>query len=1048
MLLLIPSYSIEDFSVNRVDAEANQILSAWSALYHPALIERAESLPSYANASNPPEITDAELIVIPPCCEHLAPEDWLREKSETHKIIRHESDRETIVAEALKALQLEEHGFDEPFVETFLAVGTNYVLSELLTRQLRYMSMLDEYKLKENAMEALKYRREGNIEQSEEFLRQMFEQLQQSREYFYPMQAYFLELVLTAPTTLGEKLRETLDENLPQSDNDAKATNLVLTISQLKRMKAEHGETLNAVKRAAAESRLEIVGDPLENSPLAMLATPDLVERLMRGTEYYHDMIGVRPVAFMREQPEFLAVTPSLLLRAGYQGTLLYATNGWRIAEKRHSMLRWESPDGRKIGAITRYPSDANSNETFLQLPQELGRMLEGDNVPTVALAHYPKHTRRWLKDLKIAHRYAQVFGEFFSLSGYFKASQYSGLTKQLDESLFAKSKQLARASEQKLPNPVSTWSDYHQLSQRCQTLLTMTTLTASVAGKKMRTLEKTWKENKAFLTKADRLCRWYYRQLFNDPLFQEETLNERSILDFRDALLKPDCPPNYLTNEFAAFLTSTQPEELREKNKSVDSMIPEDWGYLFVNPFVATRKVLYGKIYVEIPPMGYTWIPNETTNQEESVKETPSQKSPIKKLLGGLFGGKKKAPQIAEYIENDGYYLRNEFFEMRIDATTGAVASLFYYNQRGNRLAQQLAFRFPEEIRKTDARPSADGNAGYSIMTADKFEIDADNPMRATLQVNGRLMHFDGSEIATFEETISVTRGSKTVQFDITIEPVKNPVGNAWDAYFASRFAWENAGYEPFVGIASGRHACLTKFVEAPYFFDVRDETQSLTILANGLPFHRRTSNTRVDTILITENEQRRTFRIDVVLDTDCPFAQALEQLTPPLMVRSPKPKNPTAWLFTHNAKNVVLMRCEPLFDETPAMPTPQNPDSELQNATQETTLQKTTSEEKKNRIENGWRFPKLADLLPDLEALNNESMDSDKSRQLTGLRLYFLETEGRSAETTFRSFRPIRQALTLDFEFNEEKKLDATDDRVCFSIGTHEFLLMEIRF
>ncbi|MDR1382731.1 MAG: hypothetical protein LBJ67_02615 [Planctomycetaceae bacterium] len=1058
MLLLIPSYSIEDFSVDRVDTEANQILSAWSALYHPALLERAGGLPSYANASNPPEVVDAELIVIPPCCEHLVPENWLLEKSETHKIIRHESDRETIIAEALKAIQLEEHGFDKPFVETFLAVGTHYVLSELLTRQLRYMSMLDEYKLKENTLEAIKCRREENFDKSEDFLRQIFEQLQQSREYFYPMQAYFLELLLTAPTTLGEKLRETLNENIPQSSDDAKAVNLVLTISQLKQMTAEHRETLEAVQLAAAESRLELVGDPLESVPIAMLAASDLVERLMRGTEYYHDMIGVRPVAFMREQPEFLAVLPSFLSRAGYQGALLYTTDGWQIAEKRHSMFRWESPDGRKINTITRYPNDANSNETFLQLPQGLGRMLEGDNVPTVTLAHYPKYMRRWLNDLKIAHRYAQVFGQFFSLSGYFKASQYSGLTKQLDESLFAKSKQLARASEQKLSNPVSMWSEYHQITQRCQELITLATLTACVAGKKIGADDeslKLWNAIRTFLARADQFRRRYYRQLFNDSLLPKETSEEESWEDFEKFSTKWDCVFAEIKRTFTKFLTGMTTKQWNEMITKLDedSSMPENWGYLFINPLVTARKFLHDKTYLEIPPMGYTWVPNSSTEQEATAKETSVPKSPMKKLLSGLFGGKPKVPQMAEHIENEGYYLRNEFFEMRVDETTGVVASLFYYNQRGNRLAQQVAFRFPEEIRKTDTRPSTDGNVGYSIMATDKIESFADST-RASLLIKGRLMHFDGSKIATFEERITVTRGSKTVRFHIKIDPITNPVGNAWDVYFAARFAWENVAYEPFVGIVSGRHACLTKFVEAPYFFDVRDETQSLTILANGLPFHRRTSDTRVDTILITENERQQTFSIDVVLDADCPFVRSMEQLTPmqPLIIRSPKPKNPTAWLFTHDTKNVVLMRCEPLFDEMPIAQketqTTQNTESESQNAPQETISPKTTPEETKNRIENGWRFPNLADLLPDLETLNNENADPHQSRQLTGLRLYFLETEGRRVKTTFRSFRPIRQARTLDFEFNEEKKLDAMGDQASFSIGSHEFLLMEIRF
>ena len=1072
MILLLPSYSIEDFSVDRIDLEANEILSAWSALYHPALIEDANRLPSWESASNPSK-NEYELLVVPPCCEHLPPVGWLDEKQEQCVVIRHESEREAIVQQALAGLQLEEHGFEDWFVDAFLAMGTHYILSELLTRQLRYMSMLDEYQLKEKALKAIKAYREGNMDDARSMLQQMFEQLQQSREYFYPMTAYLIDLVLTAPTTLGEKLYETLGEN--------RQVNLVMPLSSLKKVEKENSALAERIREETAASRLELAGDPLEGVPLSHLVMTDLVEQLMRGTEYYRDVTGTRPVAYMRKQADFISALPSLLLRAGYMGVLLYTTDGWQTPEKRHSLLRWGTSDGRKIGAISRYPSDANTSETFLQLPKKLGRMLEGDYAPTVTFAHYPKHARRWLNDLIVAAQYAPVFGRFHSLSGFFKASKYTGETKPLGEALYAKSRQLVEAVEKKRPNPVSSWADYHQLMQRCQQIATLATLTANVVGKKSDVPSQAFAEAREFLESFDVTKRLHDRQLYGDMDAKQPTVN------LSDSAVEADRVIARLSGYLRAALTAT----------SVD-----DLGYLLLNPSPHSRNMLIDvsdlpvpptvrketasqtspvlmardngsckEAIVEVPPFGYAWVGCDPAtlhlDQTESTPE-PSRPTIAKKVLG-LFGGKKETtpPSLAERIEGEGYFLRNEFFELRVDETTGAVVSLFYHNTRGNRLAQQLAFRFPENVRKQDARPAKDGNTGYSIMAADHIEIVANGPLHVALKIAGRMMHFDGSVVATFEQTITVTRGSKIVRFDITITSTTLPGDSPWDSYYAARFAWGNAGYEPYIGIMSGRHNSLTKYVEAPYFVDLRDETQSLTVFGHGLPYYRRTSDTRFDTILITTGEQRRSFRIDVAVDTPNPMAVAQELMTPhePLVIRSPKPKIPTAWLFSFDAKNIVLLKCEPLFDEI-WQPTAKQIDNVSANDASSTTASPTgeisdynamsepgygydgvyspeyqqpiaeAEKEPRNNLDEGWHFPPLADSL------------RDNGRPLTGMRLWLLEAEGQRTELKFRSFRPVKAARVVDFELNEEKTLTITDDRVTIPFAAHEFLPVEIRF
>ncbi|MCL2120437.1 MAG: hypothetical protein FWH27_18640, partial [Planctomycetaceae bacterium] len=783
-------------------------------------------------------------------------------------------------------------------------------------------------------------------------------------------------------------------------------------------------------------------------------------------------------------------------------------TGGWQTPEKRHSLLRWGTSDGRKIGAISRYPSDANSSETFLQLPKKLGQMLEGDYAPTITLAHYPKHARRWLNDLIVAAQYAPVFGRFHSLSAFFKTTKFTGETKPLDEAMYAKSRQLVEAVEKKRPNPVSAWGDYHQLLQRCNQIATLATLTASVAGKKSGVPIQAFAEACSFLELFDAAKRQHDRQLYG------EMNTDCARVDLSDFAAEADRVIKRLSCYLSAALTAQPVDEIIARNEASSQSFSDDWGYLLLNPSPHSRSILIDisglpalpavrketetsssspvlmardnglrkEAIVEVPPFGYAWMgcDPETVDAATGLSQdnpTGQARETLAKKVLGLFGGKKETspPLMIDQVEDEGYYLRNEFFELRVDETTGAVVSLFYYNKRGNRLAQQLAFRFPDEVRKQDARSTKDGNAGYSIMAADKIEVTANGPLRAVLKTTGRLMHFDGSLVARFEQTITVSRGSKIVRFDITITPEMPPGDSPWDSCYAARFAWGNMGYEPYIGMTSGRHDCLTKYVEAPYFVDLRDEMQSLTVFGHGLPYHRRTNDTRLDTLLIVKGEQRQSFRIDVAVDTPCPMTVAQELMVPhePLVIRSPKPKIPTAWLFSFDAKNIVMPRCEPLFDEV-WQPSAKQVDNTSHNESSASDISASDTspddastynamsepgygydgvyspdgkpqqdhanaeveKEPRNSIDEGWCFPTLATSL------------RDEGRPLTGMRLWLLETEGQRTTLTFRSFRPVKAARVVDFELNEEKTLTVTDDRITVPFAPHEFLPMEIRF
>ena len=79
LITLLPCSNLEDLRLDRNPDESEELLSAWSALWHPALIDAAQAMPGWHPADQPPQESAGSLIILPECCESLLPDGWLAE---------------------------------------------------------------------------------------------------------------------------------------------------------------------------------------------------------------------------------------------------------------------------------------------------------------------------------------------------------------------------------------------------------------------------------------------------------------------------------------------------------------------------------------------------------------------------------------------------------------------------------------------------------------------------------------------------------------------------------------------------------------------------------------------------------------------------------------------------------------------------------------------------------------------------------------------------------------------------------------------------------
>ena len=166
VIVLLPCQSLEEFPSHLTGADAEGLLAAWSAIWHPALVAATGKLPAWRRADSAIEVT-GKLIVVPAVAERVMAEGIAaRAETDDGRLLRGMQRRPDIVAALLAALGEVGHGepaaqqlvahaqIDGNLVADFLALGTCHLYGELLARRMRYGSTVDESRLQSHTVAA------------------------------------------------------------------------------------------------------------------------------------------------------------------------------------------------------------------------------------------------------------------------------------------------------------------------------------------------------------------------------------------------------------------------------------------------------------------------------------------------------------------------------------------------------------------------------------------------------------------------------------------------------------------------------------------------------------------------------------------------------------------------------------------------------------------------------------------------------------------------------------------------------------------------------
>ncbi|MCE9546708.1 MAG: hypothetical protein K8T25_14605 [Planctomycetia bacterium] len=338
--------------------------------------------------------------------------------------------------------------------------------------------------------------------------------------------------------------------------------------------------------------------------------------------------------------------------------------------------------------------------------------------------------------------------------------------------------------------------------------------------------------------------------------------------------------------------------------------------GYLVVNPLSFARRVVVpADALATVPAEGApVYAVGEIRGRREVVVDLP----PLGYVWLSGSGRPWAAP--AGRVLAESHELRNEFFEVAISPESGGIASIFTPGHRGNRFSQQLALRSPGPQSAPGGRWwNPDDNPLYSKMVAETVEVSVASAATGEIVSRGRLMDDTGKSVARFSQHSRVERGSRVVQLDIELQPLVDLPAEAWQHYFAARFAWPSEGDDLLRDVAMISEITEARRFEAPHFVEIAGAPHRTTILTGGLPYHARSGDRGLDTLLIVRGETAQRFRLGIGLDLTHPQQAALELITPPLILQqtAPPPQPAACWLFHLDAKNVVATHWEPVADE-----------------------------------------------------------------------------------------------------------------------------------
>jgi hypothetical protein len=410
--VLLPCHSLEDFPVWSRGDEAEDLLAAWTAAWHPALIAGVGKMPSWRGIDRPADGLLKSVAIVPASFDHRFDvtsheSDPADQVAVTTAAVRHLSDVGAIATEAAGLLGVADRlaAVSDDLVEDFYALGLGWLLAELLSRRMRSQSMPEKDAFAGELVAAAKAAMAGDAEEANQRLDACHRHLETARAHYYPVDVWLLDLLLVVSSTLDERLDQELTSLAPSG--------LIAAGELIDQLAATRPDRAAALKEAVAAGRIEPIGGLWDDESLAGHAPETILDSLTRGGDAWQRGTGRRPVVYGRRTGGSSALLPQLLGSLGYQGAIWNLFDGSPLPDPGSSRIRWTGSGGGAIEALAKPPLDARDASTILGLPEKLGSAMDHEHAVVLVFARYPGTSSPWYERLRRITTRGTVLGRF-----------------------------------------------------------------------------------------------------------------------------------------------------------------------------------------------------------------------------------------------------------------------------------------------------------------------------------------------------------------------------------------------------------------------------------------------------------------------------------------------------------------------------------------------------------------------------------------------------------------------------------------------------------
>jgi alpha-mannosidase len=428
----LPCHSLHDFPTWLDETEADALLSAWTAAWHPWLIATVNAVPRWASVDLPPA-DDAALGIVPaPWDDRFALQaDAVCTANSCW--VRGATGRATIVSAAAAALAGGTPA-GEPLpgaslAEEFHALGLATLLSELLAQRMRSSSSLEGTGFADAAVRAAQAAISGDDEGSRTALRECYESLESSRAHYYPVDVWLLDIILLAESTLGDTLEQELRAPV--------AAAIVATGVMIEKLAIRNPASLALVRERCGAGTLAPAGGRYDSQPLDECTPEEIVASFDRGMAVWREHAGSPPVTYAQQTGGSSAILPQILSGLGFTGIIWTLFDGTPLPDPAGSRIRWEGTGGTCIDGVARPPLDARCAQTILSLPDRIGDAMDHDHTAVIQFAHHAGTASPWFEALRRIGAASTALGTFVTPPELFRRTAGAGTVVSFEPDAF-----------------------------------------------------------------------------------------------------------------------------------------------------------------------------------------------------------------------------------------------------------------------------------------------------------------------------------------------------------------------------------------------------------------------------------------------------------------------------------------------------------------------------------------------------------------------------------------------------------------------------------